>query len=198
MTYQTNIPQPTDLISVSQDDILQNFQAIDAAWNINHEDFNAALQGKHKFVEMPNQGADPAGAATEFTIFSKVSAGGQSEIFYKRDAEASSYQLTGINPSVSGSPAFAGYTFLPGAILIQWVRCSVSNTGSRGKQDGASITFPTTFSSTPYTVQLSVERNGTTTASGVVNATSITSSGFTLRVGTNDNDAIHVLAIGPA
>jgi hypothetical protein len=72
VTWQTNIPQATDLISVSQNDLLQNFQAVDAAWNINHDDFNSATQGKHKFVEMPNQGADPGGAAAEFTLFREL------------------------------------------------------------------------------------------------------------------------------
>ena len=115
MTYQPNIPQPTSLISVSQNDILQNFQAIDAAWNINHEDFNTANQGKHIYVEMPNQGADPAGAATQMTLFSKL-VGGNSQLFYKRDAEATAYQLTGTNPTAAGS----GSTFLPGGLFLKW------------------------------------------------------------------------------
>lgn len=200
MTYQPNIPKATELISVSQDDILQNFQAVDAAWNINHDDFNSATQGKHKFVEMPDQGIDPAGippgAANEFTLFSQQTAtNNNQELWYQRNNEATAYQLTSSNPVKDGFPYYAGYSFLPGGILIQWVRCSDNDTGSRGKNDGAAITFPTAFSSTPYTVQLTAERNGTTTMG--LYYTSLTSSGFTLKVNSNSNIAITVLAIGP-
>lgn len=187
MTFQPNIPQPTDLISVSQDDILQNFQSIDAAWNINHVDFNATGEGKHKYVEMPNQSSDPAGSANQFTIFSKVSGGGQSEIFYKRNAEATAYQLTGKNPSAAAS----GYTFLPGAMLMQWAFLTGAS-----KNDGAAIVFPTAFGATPYSLQLTASRNGISV--NVLNATSVTSTGFTLRTSSNSNDGVWYLAVGPA
>jgi hypothetical protein len=187
VTFQPNIPQATDLISVSQNDILQNFQSIDTAWNVNHEDFNASGAGKHKFVEYTNQSSDPAGAASEFTLFSKVSGGGQSEIFYKRNAEGTSYQLTGINPSGAAS----GYTFLPGAMLMQWDFLTGAS-----KNDGAAIVFPTAFGATPYTLQLTASRNGISV--NVLNATSVTSTGFTLRTSSNSNDGVWYLAVGPA
>jgi hypothetical protein len=188
MTFQTNIPQPGDLISVSQDDILQNFQAIDAAWNINHEDFNAANQGKHKFVEMPNQTANPAGAASEFTIFSRFTtlpATGSLELWYKRATEGTAFQLTGTNPVRNAT----GYTFLPGNMLMQWRLVS-------SPSDGAAVVFPIAFSATPYSLQLTAQRNGT--SAGDVNGTSLTATGFTLRLGSNSNTGVWVLAVGPA
>lgn len=147
MTYQANIPQPTNLISVSQNDILQNFQAIDAAWNINHEDFNAANQGKHIYVEMPNQGADPAGAATQMTLFSKLT-GGNSQLFYKRDAEGTSYQLTGTNPTAAAS----GSTFLPGGLLLKWgnVVAAASPT---------SVSFASAFPTACFSVTVAINNN---------------------------------------
>jgi len=184
VSFQPNIPQPGDLISVSQNDILQNFQALDTSWSVNHVDFNAVNDGKHKFVEMPNQGSDPSGAATQFTLFSKLAAG-NSELHYKRDASGSSYQLTSGNPS----PVASGYTFLPGGLLMQW-RFVASPT------DQQIITFPTAFSATPFCVQLTVSRNGT--SAGDHNATSVTSTQFRIRLGSNSNDGVWVLAIGLA
>ena len=187
MTYDKDIPNATDLISNSQGQIKQNFQALGTAWPVNHVDFNDVGAGKHNYVEFPNQGADPAGAASEFTLFSKVSGAGASEIFYKRDNEATVYQLTGANPSVGVS----GYTFLPGALLMQWSFLTGAN-----KNDGAAIVFPKAFSIAPYSLQLTASRNGTST--NVLNATSVTNLGFTLRTSTNSNDGVWYLAIGAA
>lgn len=186
MTFDPNIPQPGDLISVSQNDILQNFQSIDTTVNTNHVDFNAAGAGKHKFVEMPNQGADPAGAASEFTLFSKL-ASGNSELHYKRDAAANSFQLTGADPSAVAN----GYTFLPGGLLMQWNFLTGAS-----KNDGAVINFPTAFGAAPFSLQLTASRNGVSV--NVLNATSVSATQFTLRTSSNSNDGVWFLAIGQA
>lgn len=186
MTFQPDIPLETDLINVSQKDILQNFQAINNAWDENHVEFNTTNTGKHKFVEMPNQTSDPSGDIDEMTLFSKEVAG-VSELHYKRNNEANSYQLTSTNPN----PVASGYTFLPGGLLMQWRFL----TGAL-KNDGANILFPTPFSATPFSLQLSTSRNGVSVQ--VVNATSVTGTGFTLRTSSNSNDGVWFLAIGLA
>lgn len=186
MTFQPNIPQPSDLISVSQNDILQNFQSIDTAWNVNHEDFNAVSAGKHIKLELTNQSPAPAGSASQFLLFSQTSSG-QSETWYRRNAEGTAYQLTGKNPTTSTK----GSTFLPGGLLMQWDFLTGAS-----KNDGAVISFLNTFSATPYSIQLTASRNGTST--NVLNATSVSSSGFTLRTSSNSNDGVWYLAIGKA
>lgn len=186
MSYQSSIPLASDLISVSQNDIKNNFTAIGTAFPVNHVNFNSSGAGKHTFVEMPIQTADPAGASGEFTIFSK-SNGSTNELFYKRNNEGTSYQLSGTNPSVTTN----GYTFLPGNLLMQWNFL----TGSF-KNDGASISFPIAFSEIPYSLQLTAARNGTTTMG--LYATNVSSSGFTLRTSSNSNDGIWFLVIGKA
>src|SRR5438445_164595 len=52
MAYQSNIPQATDQLSVSQGDILNNFAALSTFLNINHVDFASGDQGKHKWVTL--------------------------------------------------------------------------------------------------------------------------------------------------
>lgn len=186
MTFQSNIPLSTDLISVSQTDIKNNFQSIGTTFPVNHVDFNDSGAGKHKYVEMPVQGSNPAGAASEFTLFCK-SNGSTNELFYLRNAEATAYQLSGKNPSAAAN----GYTFLPGNLLLQWNFLTGAS-----KNDGASITFPTAFGSTPYSLTLTASRNGTSV--NVLNATSVTASGFTLKTSSNSNDGVWYMAIGPA
>lgn len=136
MTFQPSIPLATDLISVSQNDIKNNFTAIGTSFDVNHVDFNVSGAGKHKFVELPNQSGDPAGAATEMTIFSKLSSGA-SQLFYKRDASATAYQLTGLDPTGTTN----GRTFLPGGFILVWgVNMSVANNVATGYSGG--LSFP--------------------------------------------------------
>jgi hypothetical protein len=65
MPYNANIPQATDQISDSQNDILQNFESILTLVDVNHVTFDDPNQGKHFLVEMPQQAgpafAPPAG-----------------------------------------------------------------------------------------------------------------------------------------
>lgn len=114
MSYQPNIPQATDLISVSQNDILNNFKAIGTAFDVNHVDFNATGAGKHFKVEMPNQTVDPTPPGGQSTIYSK-----SGDIWAIRGA-GTPYQLTN---AVNATPAIfgnAGSTFLPGGLILKW------------------------------------------------------------------------------
>jgi hypothetical protein len=57
--YKQNIPQATDLISVSQVDLLDNFTYLDTFLNVEHQqsgrDTAAVGSGRHRTVSMPNQ-----------------------------------------------------------------------------------------------------------------------------------------------
>ncbi len=187
MTFQRNIPQPGDLISVSQDNLLQNFQAINDSYDVNHILFNLAGDGKHKFVEMPTQITDPAGGASEVTIFARAETlpfVGEVNLWYKRNAEATAFQLTGTNPLNDAS----GHTFLPGGLLMQWLLVASPN-------DNDLVDFPIAFGDTPYSLQLTAQRNGT--SAGDVNGTSLTATNFRLRLGSNSNTGVWVLVVGP-
>jgi hypothetical protein len=186
MTFQPNIPQPSDLISISQNDILQNFQAINSSWNVNHVDFNSVGAGKHNFVEMPIQGSDPAGAANEFTLFSKTNTGGNNELFYKRDNSGTSYQLSGTDPT----RAAKGLSFLPGGLLLQW---NLEGTVS----DNQSYTFLTAFSATPYSIVLTPVRDATAERSMYVKNGSVSTSGFQIRTSSGSFNGLYWMAIGP-
>ncbi len=115
MAYNNNIPQPTDQISTSQADILNNFAAISTYLNINHVDFNGADQGKHKWVTMPVQVASPATGAGEVALFARTSTLSLvPEIAFRRESNGTVIEFT------SSLSATIGWTRLPSGILLKW------------------------------------------------------------------------------
>jgi hypothetical protein len=128
-TYNANIPQPTDQISQSQDQILQNFQSIQALIDINHVDFASGDQGKHKWTTMPTQGAiPPAGSgflAGEIGLYNAVNAfNSQNELYVNKTNQATVVQIpaTASILSVNSAPSSgaAGWTQLPSGIIMRW------------------------------------------------------------------------------
>lgn len=120
MAYQSNIPQATDLLSQSQDDILNNFLAIAAAFNLNHGNFNAANQGKHNFVQMPAQSPAPTTGAGEVGLYCANSAlSSQPELFFRKQS-GSTAPVTNYEISSAGYSATDGWARLPSGILLKW------------------------------------------------------------------------------
>lgn len=128
-TYNANIPQPTDQISQSQDQILQNFQSIQSLIDVNHVDFASGDQGKHKWVTMPVQGAiPPAGsgfAAGEIGLYNAVDTfNSKNELYVNKTNQVTVVQipLTASILSVNSAPALGsfGWTQLPSGIIIRW------------------------------------------------------------------------------
>lgn len=61
MVLQRNVPQPTDILSNSQGDLLNNNNAIDDSFGRNHyaASDTTANNGKHQVIENPVQAAHP-------------------------------------------------------------------------------------------------------------------------------------------
>lgn len=140
MTFQANIPLPTDLISVSQGDIKNNFVSVNAAWNINHVGFNATGAGKHNFVQYPFQGSDPATNSTEWATYTKTAG-----YFIRAPSNGAIIQLTA---NVTPSAANPGITFLPGGAIMQWGQAAFVGTNPT-----LTVVFPTMFPGTSFNVQ---------------------------------------------
>ena len=125
MTYDPNIPQPSEDPSTSQGEILSNFQVLGADFQVNHVPLGAITNaGKHNFVELVNQAGVPSATTSEGTIYSKaVTRNGitTSETFYTPDNTGDEYQLTQIitaqKATFSTNP---GFTFLPGGLILMW------------------------------------------------------------------------------
>jgi len=111
MSYNNNIPQPTDVLSQSQVQILNNFQRVQTIWETNHGDINSADGGKHKFLTMPVQAAGPIPLAGNGAVYTKTQ-GTRTELFYQYpsagnpEMELSFIKAWGV---IQGTTVNAGY-----------------------------------------------------------------------------------------
>jgi len=161
MSFNPNIPQPTDLLSNSQVDLLANNVALNSIFSRNHTAFSIATDsGKHKFIEMVNQSGIPApapplssGTGTMWT----QNAGG-SQLFYSNANSGNIYQLTRVNNTEYTNFGLdpAGWTFLPGGLVLAYG--SKNSPGSSG-----TISYNYTFTSV-VAVQLTPRNDGSHSA----------------------------------
>jgi len=168
MPYQENKPQATDLLSQSQSDIQQNFAALKTLIDVNHDTFAAADEGKHKHVTFPEQTADPATAADEVAVYSKLSAlSGNSELFVRNENNGTVVEFT------SSGQAATGWTRLPSGILMKW------GTGNVNANATAVVNFDATE---PFTTvyNVSVTRQGQAGDSGTLYYQAFTTTSITV------------------
>lgn len=69
MTYTRQIPVSGDSLGGTRDRIRTNFQQIDTVMAVNHVAFNSSGEGKHKFVQTPDQTADVASGVNEPVLY---------------------------------------------------------------------------------------------------------------------------------
>ena len=171
--YSNNIPQPTDRPADSQAELLNNFQALKVFVDRNHVNIvdptTNTSEGKHKFVQMPNQGSAPTTNGTEGAVYVK-SAGGRSALFWRQQSNGTEVQMTNRVPQLSTD----GYTFLPGGLLLQWGRVTATTTTTN-------ISFPVTFT-TVYQVVATFQTSGTGFLNKKWNTSAPNNSGFQFNV----------------
>jgi hypothetical protein len=125
MAYSNQIPQATDRINDSQLALLNNFIAIDSLVAVNHEPFNSANQGKHKFITLTDQTGTvppvPVIGATEASIFYGT---------YNAVKDLY-YQIGAGTPKSFGAPTGVGgvngWLRLQNGMLMKW--CQVLGSG---------------------------------------------------------------------
>src|SRR5258708_7958425 len=181
MAYISNIPQPTDLFSQSQSQILGNFGAIQTLIDVNHVDFaDATNQGKHNFVSFYPQVSTPTlNNTTDVIAYGMVSTlTSQNEMFISKVNQVTVTQIcaTGSVLSTNSSPgtASAGWTYLPSGILMKWGTGTVTSTSGSPIQlfvlptAGNIPAFSQVFSAqvTTYNNALFVDPNQFVTLSG--------------------------------
>ena len=202
MTFSTDVPISGDSLGGTRDRIRTNFQVISTALAINHEAFGSALgQGKHKFLQMPEQASAPTTAANEAGFYSKVGTNpAESNLFFRGESDGFEYQMT---RAIAASTArFAtntgyaanhtgGWTFLPGGLLLQYGARSTPGTSG-------TITFPVAFTTGYYSITIGISRNNSASTQNVYVdnsvATSLTS--FAYDSTSSGNDPIYWMAVG--
>lgn len=155
MAYNENIPQAADNPSQSQAQILDNFQEISTAFNLNHGNFNAGDQGKHSFLQMPEQGSAPATSANEAAIFSQESSlTGVTELVFRRESNGDEIEFTGFLGAANG------WTRLPSGLLLKWGSGNGSGVHTTQFDVGATIpVFTTTYTAFVTTADSSASPN---------------------------------------
>lgn len=177
MAYNNGIPQASDDPSQSQSQILANFQSIATVVAVNHEAFNDADEGKHKFLQMPEQSTAPSTAGNEIGLYSKDT-GSNPELFFRPESDGTEIQMT----NGGFTAAQNGISFLPGGFKLIWGQ----TTGTTGSK-----TFHTAFSTVLYNLQVSMIASGA--AYGSQKNQSITGFDWTV---SGTPSAIQYFAIG--
>jgi len=168
MPYQENIPQPTDIMSTSQNDILVNFQTIHTAWDINHVPFDAVGQGKHNHVSFPEQAAGPATLVNERAIYAKQSAlTAVAELFTRKENSGDEIEFTA---SLDATP---GWTILPSGIILKWGVAAANGATAVALPAAGTIPVYTTI----FSVQLTIVDNAAADADEAVRVVSFAAPG---------------------
>lgn len=161
MAYNQNIPQPSDQLKNSQPQFLANFQEINTALNVNHVGFNVGDEGKHKFMQMPEQVAPPVTNASEIALFSFLGTNsGVTELNFKRDSNP----LTSI-PFTEGLLATPGWTILPCGLVVKWGSSVLPSSGGPVTSFAWNVVLPVAgnireFTQPPFLVLLSATKIG--------------------------------------
>lgn len=192
-TYTTGIPGTGQSLNATRDLIQDNFTVLDDTVTVNHIAMNSTGAGKHKFLQMPDQGSAPTTAANESGFYGKA-VSGVSNLFARSESDGSEYQLTSFADAdiATLGAQNPGWTFLPGGILLQWGVMVVSSATS------GIGTLARTMSAAPYSATLTQ----TTPAGGVLTGYNFFVGGSTTQVTATFSKSISgnfaYIVIGPA
>jgi hypothetical protein len=200
MVYNNQIPQATDKFSVSQAQLLGNFQAVDngngttgtAGFARNHVTLTDAVNGGlHTRVDYYQATTDPAVTGFVGSLYTKSFAQGglaaTDELFFSNGIVK---QLTGAFLALAN-----GYATLGGGILLKWGATSLSGTGVFNFPVLATIPVFTTL----FCVFLQPTQTGSPNYFGYASPTNATSFSYDITSRTSNsgsNGAFVYLAIG--
>ena len=144
------VPNAGQSLAVTRDPIRNNFGTINAAFLVDHVEYNLADQGKHKQVTFPNNPAPAAPIANEIKLYNATN-GGIPQLFVQRVAAPA------INiPFTQANAAGQGYTYLPSGMLLKWGSVLQPLAGNN-----APIVFPGPAFTAVYNGQLTSQTAGT-------------------------------------
>jgi hypothetical protein len=146
MAYNPNIPQPGDLLSVSQGDLLENFTQLNDIFEVDHLTYDAVdapNRGKHMAIHMREQLSDPTTAAQELAFYCKRDSSSNLALYLRKESNGAivpfSLPLTG---TTTGS-------IVVGGVRLQWGSSTIP-----GSQDRVAVVFPVAFSSNAWQVMV--------------------------------------------
>lgn len=123
MAYNPNIPQPSNQLSQSQSDMLQNFTALQTLIDVNHVDFSDGDdQGKHKWVTFPLQESAPSFNAGEVGLYNLNFATTSTNELFLNSQNGTNIPTTASTLSTNAAPAqnSGGWTYLPSGLILKF------------------------------------------------------------------------------
>lgn len=147
MSFLPNIPQPTDQISISQGNILNNFGILGAiAGNTNPASTSINNTSGFNFINFPVNTIPPitfpAGNIGLYAGLNPTTS--QNELYINKTNQATVTQIpaTASILSITSAPASAtaGWTYLPSGLIIQWGSGTVTV-----PQNFTDVDFPISF-----------------------------------------------------
>lgn len=130
MSFTPNIPVSGQSLGQTRDPIRNNFTNYNNVISQDHVAPNNSGEGKHNKSTYVAQGSPPATLSGEIAFFGQVAASGSTEVFLRRDAVATSYQLTGPASSGNGTLLSGGTTTLLGGIILKWAVINIASAGT--------------------------------------------------------------------
>lgn len=134
MTYNPNIPQGSDDISVSQVDLLGNFGSLNTVFSVDHVAYDAvADSGKHNKVTFVRQASAPAipVGSTKVAVYGALPAGGTQTELFGVDQLNTPWQMTKNQSMYLGAHPAAAVNFdSAGAIQSQYNVTSVTKSST--------------------------------------------------------------------
>lgn len=124
MGYTLGIPSDGQSLGNSKPQVRGNFTELNTFLTVNHVALNELGQGKHKIVQMPDQGAHVTGAG-ECAIYGQMTGNGAfSNMVFQQESggadplrnQGARWMMTNIKPE----NAATGRSFLPGGMLMFW------------------------------------------------------------------------------
>jgi hypothetical protein len=150
--YDPNIPQPDDLISDSQSEILANFQQLNTQFGIDHQplwDGSENGNGYHQWISFFKALTSPPALPNLFppalvnpSIEYTQTVGTDAQLFFKNSTTIA--QLTGLVPVTTTSGATGSGIITPWGLILNWGATVLGNSGTT-KFQIPYTTFPTTF-----------------------------------------------------
>lgn len=120
MSYNPNIPNLGDFTSISQKQMLANFQSINSTYLIDHVALTAVDHvGKHNSLTLRPQSTDPTTEVDQCAIYNKL-VSSVPQLFFRSSSNATPIQLSNsnLNTFQTGSLASNQSTFLAGPFTI--------------------------------------------------------------------------------
>ena len=185
-------PNSGQSLGATRDQIRNNILDIKNSLAVNHKDLdNGADTGKHtmaNFLQISALAEKPTTSATEVALYNDDSVTGQiwlcppgttqgdiAVLLTAGDVTDTYFSaFSNKTPTPTNTTSQAGWTFLPGGLLLQYGRV-LQTSGTQPNTTGT-VTFPIAFSSTPYSLTATWVNAGST--SREVGYRSLTTTNF--------------------